>query len=114
MRITEPATRCKGEAVSKCGGDAAGKRRSALQDAFDVDHALLPQVERLLEALHFLVVALHDDLRSHLVVLSDDLHAHLISALSVVEVVLARGGRSERRTIPDVAQPAAECLLLED
>mmetsp|Transcript_2120 Transcript_2120/g.4436 ORF Transcript_2120/g.4436 Transcript_2120/m.4436 type:complete len:254 (+) Transcript_2120:240-1001(+) len=87
-----------------------------LEDALDVDHALLAHVECPLEALNLLLVALHDDVARRLVVGGDDLDAHLVDALSVVEVVLTRERRHQRREVPPVAQTLAfaEDALLED
>eukprot|EP00965_Chrysotila_dentata_P252813 6210893-Pleurochrysis_carterae.AAC.1 len=50
---------------------------------------------------------LHDDVARRLVVGGDDLDAHLVDALSVVEVVLTRERRHQRREVPPVAQTLA-------
>merc|ERR1719506_911176 len=85
-----------------------------LEEALDIDHALLAQVERLLKPYHLLLVALHDNVRRHLVILRHNLDGDLVGALGVIEVKLASDGRDECGEVPVVPKPAAEGLLLED
>mmetsp|Transcript_24766 Transcript_24766/g.59116 ORF Transcript_24766/g.59116 Transcript_24766/m.59116 type:complete len:291 (+) Transcript_24766:106-978(+) len=100
----------------RCPRPLAGPLPRSLQDTLHVHHALFPQVERLLQPVDLLVVALHDHLRAGLVILRRDLDCDLVRPLRVVEVVLARDGGDEGGEVPVVPQPVAlaEDALLED